>query len=158
MLLPFVEWIEASAMGTAIRESTWAFAFIESIHLLALSVIGGAVLVVDLRLLGLGLRKHPVAELARDAWKWQNLALIVLIITGIGLFSSEALKCYYSTPFWVKMTTLVAAVFFSWVVRRRVIFAADGAVSPMATRTVALLSVSLWFVVAAAGRWIGFSG
>src|SRR5207244_13161090 len=66
-LLPFVQWCEASTLGNAIRTSTWAFAAIESVHLLALSAIGGAVLVVDLRLLGLGLRDQRVRDLARDA-------------------------------------------------------------------------------------------
>ena len=157
-MLAFAEWVENSGFGTAIRESPYAFAIIESVHLLALSVIGGAVLLIDLRLLGLGLTKQPLAALARDAWRWQKLALVVLIITGMGLFASEAIKCYYSTPFWVKMATLIAATFFAFVVRRRVIFAPEGTVSPLARNVVAVLSMALWFVVGAAGRWIGFSG
>ena len=55
------------ALSTAISSSTWAFAVIESVHLLALSVIGGAVLMVDLRLLGFGLRRQRIADVARDA-------------------------------------------------------------------------------------------
>ena len=158
MLLQFVEWCEASALGTAIRESPYAFAIIESVHLLALAVIGGAILVVDLRLLGLGLKKQPLAELARDAWRWQKLALAVLIVTGLGLFLSEALKCYYSTPFWVKMSTLSVAILFAWTVRRMVIFAEPDRFPRSATMMVALISMTLWFVVGASGRWIGFSG
>jgi hypothetical protein len=158
VLLQFVEWCEASALGTAIRESPYAFAIIESVHLLALAVIGGAILVVDLRLLGIGLKKQPVAELARDAWRWQNLALGVLVFTGIGLFLSESLKCYYSTPFWVKMSTLMIAVLFAWTVRRMVIFAEPDRFGRPATIMVALISMTLWFVVGASGRWIGFSG
>src|SRR5206468_3505378 len=55
-VLPWIEWVAASALGQAISKSSWAFAVIESVHLLALAVIGGAVLMVDLRLLGFGLR------------------------------------------------------------------------------------------------------
>src|SRR3954447_22930997 len=82
-LLPFFQWCEASALGTAIRESPWAFAAIESVHLLALSVIGGAVLLVDLRLLGLGLRNQPLAEIARNAQRWFNVSLAVMLVTGV---------------------------------------------------------------------------
>jgi hypothetical protein len=158
MLLSFAQFVEDSGFGTAIRESPYAFALIESVHLLALAIIGGAVLLVDLRLLGFGLTKQPLASLARDAWRWQKIALVVLILTGLGLFASEAIKCYYSTPFWVKMSALIAATFFAFVVRRRVIFAPDGTVSPLARNVVAILSMALWFAVGASGRWIGFSG
>ena len=64
-LFPFFQWCEATSLGTAIRESTWAFAVIESVHLLALSVIGGAVLLVDLRLLGFGLRAPARSTISR---------------------------------------------------------------------------------------------
>ena len=109
-LLPFFQWCEASSVGTAIHNSTWAFAVIESCHLLGLAVIGGAVLVVDLRMLGLGLRRHAVADLARDAHPWLVGSLLAMLSTGIPLFLSEPIKCYYSTPFWVKMTCLLLAI------------------------------------------------
>jgi hypothetical protein len=157
-LLPFFQWCEASALGTAIRESPWAFAAIESVHLLALSVIGGAVLLVDLRLLGLGLKSQPVAEIAGDAQRWFNASLAVMLVTGVGLFSSEPTKCYYSTPFWVKMWSLLFAILFSYTVRYRVARADEERVGPARRTVVALISLGLWFAVGAGGRWIGFSG
>jgi hypothetical protein len=157
-LLPFVQWCEGSALGSAIRTSPWAFAVIESVHLLALSAIGGAVLVVDLRLLGWGLRDQRVRDLAREAFPWLVGSLIVMLITGTGLFLSEATKCYYSTPFMVKMISLVLAIVFTFTVRYRVTRAEDGRISPVVYRLVALVSLALWFGVGAGGRWIGFSG
>src|SRR6266511_1012694 len=100
MLWPFFEWCEATAIGTAIRNSAWMFAVIESVHLLGLAVIGGTVLVVDLRMLGLGLRKQPLAEVARNVFPWFVASLFVMLVTGALLFLSEPTKCYYSTPFW----------------------------------------------------------
>lgn len=157
-LLPFFQWCEASALGTAIRESPWAFAAIESVHLLALAVIGGAVLLVDLRLLGLGLRNQPLSEIARDTQRWFNLSLAVMLITGIGLFSSESTKCYYSPPFWVKMWSLLFAILFSYTVKYRIVRAGADRIGPAGRRAIALVSLGLWFAVAAGGRWIGFSG
>jgi hypothetical protein len=158
MLFPFFQWCEATSLGTAIRNSPWAFAVIESVHLLALSVIGGAVLVVDLRLLGLGLRRQSIADVARDAFPWLVGSLIVMLVTGVGLFLSEPTKCYYSTPFWVKMISLAIAIVFTFAVRRPVTLADEARMRPAWYKLVALLSLALWFSVGAAGRWIGFSG
>jgi hypothetical protein len=158
MVFSFFQWCEATSLGTAIRNSPWAFAVIESVHLLALSVIGGAVLVVDLRLLGLGLRRQSIADVARDAFPWLVGSLIVMLVTGVGLFLSEPTKCYYSTPFWVKMISLAIAIVFTFAVRRPVTLADEARIRPAWYRLVALLSLALWFSVGAAGRWIGFSG
>jgi Family of unknown function (DUF6644) len=157
MLFPFFAWCEASGFGQAVKTSPWAFAVTESVHLLALAAIGGAVLVLDMRLLGLGLRRQRIPDLARDVYPWQVGSLIVLLITGVILFMSEAVKCYYSTPFWVKMTSLALAMTFMFSVRRRVTFAEENA-RPAVYRLVAFVSLALWFGVAAGGRWIGFSG
>jgi hypothetical protein len=157
-MLPFFQWCAATSVGQAISASTWAFAVIESVHLLALSVIGGAVLIVDLRLLGLGLRRQPVAQLARDVQPWFVASLIVMLLTGIGLFLSEPVKCYYSTPFWVKMTSLALSIPFAFTVRWKMTQADETRVRPMWFKLVALVSLVLWFGVGAGGRWIGFSG
>src|ERR1700704_5021382 len=116
-LLPLVDWIASSSLSHTISQSTWMFAVIESTHLLALSVIGGAVLIVDLRLLGLGLRNQPVAAVARDAQPGLVGRPLGMLVTGVLLFTSEPIKCYYSTPFWVKMSCLAAGTIFAFTVR-----------------------------------------
>jgi uncharacterized protein DUF6644 len=158
MLWNFFQWCEATSLGTAIRTSPWAFAVIESVHLLALAVIGGAVLVVDMRMLGLGLKNQRIADVARNAFPWLVGSLVVMLLTGIGLFLSEPTKCYYSTPFWVKMTSLALAILFTFTVRWKITRADDLRVRPVWYRLVALVSLALWFGVGAGGRWIGFSG
>jgi hypothetical protein len=141
-----------------IKNSPWAFAVIESIHLLALATIGGAVLLVDMRLLGLGLKRQEVTALARDAQPVLVWSLIVLLVTGFALFVSEAIKCYYSTPFWVKMASLALAILFTFTIKRKVTLTEHATTGPMMRRLVAVVSLALWFGVAAGGRWIGFSG
>ena len=157
-LLPFIEWTASSSLSHAISNSLWAFAVIESIHLVALSVIGGSVLIVDLRLLGFGLRTRPLEEVARDAQPWFIASWTVMIVTGLLLFTSEPQKLYYSTPFAIKMTCLMLATIFALTVRRKVTLAGEGRVSPIWMKLVALVSLALWFGVGAGGRWIGFSG
>ena len=158
MLLPYFQWVASTTISQTISNSSWAFAVIESIHLLGLSVIGGAVLMLDLRLLGFGLRRQSAAELAREVQPWLVGSLLVMLVTGALLFTSEPIKCYYSTPFWVKMTCLLLAIVFTFTVRRSVTMAAGTRVRPLRYKLVALVSLALWFGVGAGGRWIGFSG
>ncbi|MFN0102082.1 MAG: DUF6644 family protein [Bryobacteraceae bacterium] len=152
-LLPLFQWFEATAIGTVVRESLWLFPVIQCGHLLALAMLGGAVLVVDLRLLGLGLRSQPAAVLARAVHPWLVGSLAAMIATGIPMFLSEALKCYYSPPFWYKMGLLAVAALFAFTVRRKVL-AASGA--PLLCRLTAIVSLALWFGVGFSGRWIAF--
>jgi len=150
------EWFEYTALGVVVRESVWMFPVIEAVHLLGLCLLGGTVLVVDLRMLGLGLRQQTISELARNLRPWLKGAVILLVVTGALLFLSEAVKCYYSQSFRVKMITLPVALIFTFTVRQRV--AVRGVLEVSAkTRLVAAASMMLWFTVAAAGRWIGFS-
>jgi len=158
MLAPFFEWCAATRLGTAIQMSPWAFAVIESVHLLGLAVIGGAVLLVDLRMLGFGLRDQRIAEIARAAFPWLVGSLIVMLLTGIGLFLSEPMKLYYSWPFWVKMISLSLAMLFTFTIRRKVTMADETRTRPIWFKLVALVSLTLWFGVGGGGRWIGFGG
>jgi hypothetical protein len=153
-LLPFFQWCENSGLIVAMRSSVWLFPVIESLHLMGLALIGGAVLMVDLRLLGFGLRRQPVAQVAQDAQRWLLVGLLVMLPTGLLLFMASAVKCYYLPAFWVKMTSLFLALVFTFAVRRRVIMATR--LSPVRARLVAVVSLSLWSSVAIAGRLVGF--
>jgi len=157
MLLPYFQALEAGSIGEAIRDSTWLFPFIEAFHLVGLAMVGGAVLLVDFRLLGLGLRRQPVAELARDAQPWLIGGVLFMIGSGVPLFLAEAIKCYYSFAFWTKMAALALAIIFSFTVRRRVALADEARVTPFWMRVVGATSILLWSTVGWGGRWIGFS-
>ena len=143
-------------MGSAVRESIWLFPVIEATHLTTLCVLGGAVLVVDLRMMGLGLRQARIHELARHVRPLLIGSVVMMLSTGVLLFLSEAIKCFYNTAFWVKMPTLAIALLFTFVVRARMV--RDEQLETSArSRLLAAVSLALWFTVAAAGRWIGYS-
>jgi hypothetical protein len=112
---------------------------------------------VDLRLLGVGLSRQPVAQLWAGARPWMLGSLTLMAATGIPLVLSEAMKCYYSSAFWVKMTALFLVVIFTFTVRRRVTQTDPTFDRPLLDRFTALISLGLWFTVAWGGRWIGFS-
>lgn len=157
MLLPFFQWCESLWLGQAIVGSLWLFPVIEAVHLLALSMLGGAVLIVDLRLLGWGLKTHSVVDLARQARPWLIGSIAMMIATGVPLFLSEPIKCYYNTSFWVKMGALTVALLFTFTVRHRITRSEPVRNTARRQVLVGALSIALWVTVAAAGRWIGFS-
>ncbi len=156
-LLPAFEWIQSTGLGRAINESTYLFAFIQAGHLLALAVLGGAVLLVDLRILGFGLRNQPVAYVARVAQPWLIGGTIAIATTGFLLFMSMAGNRYYwNEAFWLKMYALIAAVLLTLVIRRRFVFGDPSKAETGLAKTVAVLSALSWLVVGALGRAIGF--
>ena len=153
---PLFQWCEATWLGTTVRESLWMFPVIQCVHLLSLALLGGALLAVDLRLLGFGLRAQPTASLSRQMQPWLTGALVAIIATGIPMFLSEAIKCYFSPPFFYKISLLVLATIFTYTVRRRVAAAEPGRVSHWLASLTALVSQALWLGVGFSGRWIAF--
>jgi hypothetical protein len=145
--------IEASALGQAIRESTWLFPAIEATHLLALAMLGGSVLIIALAVLGIGL-KAPPAELQQSSRRYMNAAVITLLITGILLGISEPVKLYGRQAFWVKMASLALALLITYFAFNPLVRRGD---PDGVTRTVAVATMAAWLLVAMAGRWIGFS-
>jgi hypothetical protein len=156
-LLPFFQWCYQTPIGEGIRNSTWLFPVIEAFHLLGLGLTAGAVLIVDLRLLGVGLRKQSVAQLWASAQPWLLGSVTVMFASGIPLFLSESIKCLYSFAFWVKMTSLLLVLLFTFTFLRRVVKLDQIADRPSLARSAAVISLILWFGVAWGGRWIGFS-
>src|SRR5215813_5802114 len=131
-LLPFFQWCYSTPIGEGIRNSTWLFPVIEAFHLLGLGLTAGAVLIVDLRLLGVGLRKQTAAQLWANAQPWLLGSLTIMVASGTPLF------------------------LFTFTVLRRVV-QMDLSDRPLLRRSTALVSLVLWFGVAWGGRWIGFS-
>jgi hypothetical protein len=151
------QWLERTSLSVAINESLWAFAVVEAIHLVALAVIGGAVLVVDLRLLGFVFQRQKVADLARVAHPWLVWSLVGMLLTGFVLFISLAASKYYVHDyFWVKMYFLAGAIVFSFTVRQWVIMGDDARANSAVAKLVALVSLILWSGVGFAGKAIGY--
>jgi hypothetical protein len=157
-LLPFFQWCYDSGIGEAIRNSTWLFPVMEAFHLLGLGLTFGAVLIVNLRLLGVGLTQQPVAQLSTAAQSWLIGGVILMFASGIPLFLSESIKCLYSAAFWVKMTSLFLVLIFTFTIYRRVTRTDIASDRPLSGRSAALISLGLWCGVAWGGRWIGFGG
>ncbi len=153
---PFFEWCDQTAVGEAIRDSRFIFPIVESIHLLALTVLLGSVVVLSLRLLGGGLRSQSIPDVARTLAPLTLGGLLTMLGTGALLFCSEAMKCYENPPFWFKMEALGLAILFHYTFVRSTTRSEEAAASRVRTAVAAVGSLLLWFGVGAGGRAIGF--
>jgi len=144
-----------SSLGQLMQTSKWGFAIVETVHLLALALLGGSVLVIDLRLLGVIFKRESATRIGRDLGRLLLGSLVVMIFSGIALLSEEALKCYFSPAFRWKMALLAAAVLFYFTFHRRAVLRTGSEPPSPWSRAVALISLALWLGVGVAGRVIG---
>ena len=148
------EWMNDLAISAFIRESIWISPLVNVGHLLALVLLVGALLIVDLKLLGSD-EGTPLNKIARDAEPWFIRGFVLMFLTGVPQLISNALREYYSPFFWIKMTMLAVALIFTFTVRRKVVFSPDGAVSTGVRKLVGAASIALWAGVAIPARLIG---
>lgn len=146
--------VEGSSIAIWIQQSKWAFAVIETIHIMALAILLGSFLIVDLRLLGLGMRSQPVAEVAKLFAPASWVAFAFMVATGIPMFISEAVKLSTSTPFFYKLLFLSLAILFHLTVHKRA--TRDGTDERALSKVAACLSLTCWLTIALAGRAIAF--
>lgn len=148
-LLPAFEWLQQSYLGETIRHSAALIALLEIVHLIGLALLIGTILMVDLSLLGLGIRGQPVSRVARELKLFTVIGLIIMLVSGPLILCSEAVRCYKTPAFWIKMALLAMAITFHFTIHRRVT-EEEHAYS----RAVAILSLVLWTGVALAGKGI----
>lgn len=157
LLLPpsFFQWCEASFIGHWIKYSRWDFAILETFHIIGITLLIGSILVVDLRLLGLGSRTLSTQQLSEELEPWSRVALGLTVATGVPMFLSEAVRMGLNGPFLYKMILLIFALLIHFTIRRRAIRPGmnDGV---LFGKVVACLSTLSWLSVALAGRAIAF--
>ncbi|MCP5331715.1 MAG: hypothetical protein H7A05_10625 [Pseudomonadales bacterium] len=156
-LLPFFEWAETSLLGTIGKTYGGVYAIGQSLHLMSLALLGGTVLITDLRLMNLLLRDVPSEVVADNAHKWFKFALTVVICTGIFMAAAVATRMYYNPFYWAKMTALLAGIAFVFAIKRPLLKRPHDSIHPVVLKSMALASMVIWFSVGATGRWIGFS-
>src|SRR5206468_11240282 len=113
----------------------------------------GTIAIVDLRLLGLGMRRQTSAQLMRDTTPWTLLGLAVMLMTGPLIFSSDPYMYLYNLSFRFKMGALLLAIVYHYTIHRKV---ALGNPSPAVGKLVGGVSLLLWISVVFSGLFIAF--
>lgn len=160
-LLSVCEWLQNLGWASGIKHSTWQFPVIESVHSLALSVMLWPAAIVDLRLLGATMTKRAVSQVAGQflPWVWSGFA--TMILSGALLFCSEAVKCYQSPFFRVKLLLLAVAglnaMLFHKTVFRNVDDWDKDASTPLRAKLAGGCSLAVWIGVVAMGRALAYA-
>jgi len=136
-----------------LNANEWAFPLTECFHITSFALSIGTIMLVDLRLLGLALKRASPAQLVKDTSIWTLVGLIIVIFSGLLIFSSDPLRYTYNSGFQWKMIALVVAILFNYTIHRKV--AISGA-SDGTQKLVGALSVLLWVLVPFGGIWISF--
>ena len=160
-LADFLQSIEDSGFGTAIREGGYYFPMLESLHVIALVSVVGSIVAVDLRLLGLASREQPVTRMTNDLLPWTWGAFVVAAITGLMLFSSTPMRYFDSTLLRIKFFFMFLAgvnmLVFHFVTYKDVHRWDTASAIPVPARLAGGLSLLLWTLVIFFGRWVGFT-
>jgi hypothetical protein len=153
--LEFLNAIQQSAVGSAVAKSNHLVgATAQIFHVLGFIVLLSAVLLTNLRLLGVGLRDRSAQQLAGETGKLIWIGLASAVISGIFMFFSAVELYYFNPAFAYKLLLLVAAVVLQVLWFRKIL--STETPNPVVARIGALLSIGLWFSVGLAGRAIGF--
>lgn len=160
MILSFAQWIQSSDFFTALRQSWVVYPFVMSVHLLGIALFGGLILMTDMRLLGLAMRKHSVTDVVNQFRTLKRIGLILVATCGILMLGSKAEEYYYNIFFRIKLLLLALIFIHGWIFRRSVYFNTmeiDRAPQiPPRAKVAAGLSLLLWASIACVGRGIGY--
>jgi hypothetical protein len=159
---PVFVWLHDTTFATAIRESAVLFPWIESVHVLALTLVVGSISIVDLRLLGVVSANRSVGSVSADVLPFTWTAFVVAVLTGSALFTSHAVGYAQNFQFRMKLLLLVLAgvnmLTFHWIMGRGLGRWSEPRATPWQGKVAGLISLMLWIGIVAFGRWIGFEG
>ena len=153
MLNTFLRWLVNSPWSHWINAAEWIFPAIQSVHFIGFAVSIGSIAIVDLRLLGFGMKRQAPAELAADLNRWTLLGIAMMLVTGFLMFSTDAVTYHNNPSFQIKMTCLMVALVFHFTIHR---WAVKPGAGPAGAKLAAVISLLLWTTVLAAGRMIAF--
>lgn len=158
---PALKWLYDTELGVAMRENALLFPVVESVHVVALTLVLGSIAVLDLRLIGLASRARPLPQLLRDVLPVTWFAFALAVVTGALMFASNAVAYAHNGCFQWKIALLTLAglntTVFHTLVEPRVLASDGGTQPPTAARVSGFVSIALWIGVTAFGRWIGFT-
>jgi hypothetical protein len=158
-ILEVFEWVQATRLATSLRGSALVYPIVMSGHLTGMGLFGGMIAITDARLLGLAMRKYPIADLVNQLRVWKRIGGTLVITCGALLLASKAELYYYNPFYWTKMTLLLLVGVHAWVFRG--VYSNPEALDaapkiPTKAKVAACISLLLWIGLVTAGRSIGY--
>jgi len=154
----FWEWLQGHPTSQYIG-FTWWFPFLESIHVIAITLVFGSILMVDLRLLGIAGVRYAATRITRELIPWTWGAFCIAVVTGTGMFVTRATAYLENPAFQIKLVLLLLAsvnmAFFQFRTFRDIAGWDTAEETPVAARVAGAVSLLLWVGIVLAGRWTG---
>ena len=155
--------LEASGLGQAMRQWLWLYPSVEVVHIVGIGLLFGSIAVLDLRLLGFS-RGISVRTLARHVLPWTAGAFVLIIPSGLAMFTAHATEFVQSEVFAVKMVLVLAAgmnaaLFHTITVRTADVWDSEEMRKlppPPSARAAGAISLFLWISVIACGRLLAY--
>lgn len=160
--MDIAEWLSAlehSPLAALMRHSLWTYPIVEVVHIVGFAILVGAVVLFDLRLLGFS-RTVSIRALERHLLPWAWVALLLIVPSGVAMFSAHASDFIANPAFRVKLLLIAfaavnAAVFHNTVYRSVAAWDQHQPI-PGAAKASAALSLALWLGVVTCGRLIAY--
>ena len=156
MLLDLFRWLELNLPGGVyLRESTYGFSVLVTVHVVALCIFLGLIVMMDLRLVGVANLRSPASEVQARLFPWQMVGFTIIVLSGVLLFWSQPLRYYGKTFFWWKMGLMVLAGVNAGIIHT-ITHRSEAAWDSRAARIAGAASLVLWAGVLTFGRLLAY--
>lgn len=136
-----------------LNNNEWSFPLTEIFHIIGFTLLIGTIFLVDLRLMGLGMKRNSAAELVNDTAPWTLTGLVLILITGPLIFFSDPVLYIYNSSFRYKMGALLTGILLNWTIHRWVAMKPEPGLAGV---VIGAFSALLWASVIGAGIFIAF--
>ncbi len=159
MILGWCEWLMETWVSAGIRESIWVYPMLHWAHILSNTLMFGTIIFVDLRLVGLGLSRRRVSDVAEQLLPWTWVGWTLMFLSGSLLFVSDPVRYYGSFFLRIKMILMflagINAMVFHYTVYRDVALWDKGR-PPILARMSGTISLISWIAIVITGRAVGY--
>ena len=160
-ILGACEWLQGLPWASGIKQSSWQFPVIESVHSLAIAVMLWPAAILDMRLLGVLMKRRKVSTVALQFLPWVWTGFTVMVLSGVLLFAAEAVKCYNS-PFFRAKVVLIGVAGLNALIFHKTVFGNvqdwdESDRAPFRARLAGGCSLLVWIGVVAMGRALAYA-
>ncbi len=161
MLESFAAWLGRTPLSAFVANQAWVVPTVQTVHILAITVVMGSVAIFHLRILGLVERSQSINALAARFLPPSAVAILVLAATGFLMIAGEPTRAIFRYVFWAKMTLLAFVIGLTAILlfglKTSGVADDPSRPTPVALRLLAVLGLLIWIAIIVTGRWIGYA-
>jgi uncharacterized membrane protein len=151
MLLHLCRWLQGNSLIAAMNGTAWTAASLEIVHYFSMFILVGSMVIVDLRVLGLVMRRQDAAQLADRLFPWIWISLVLNFLSGFFMFAGSATAYYQNDIFYDKLGVVLLAIVVNIIVQQKVRAWDQMPAMPVWAKLIAVVSIGLWIGAIIAG-------